>query len=113
MKILNFNSQEEASRFVASIINEEIIGKPDANLGLVTGVTPMKMYSCILDDFKSKHTDWSKISTFNLDEYHNVDYGNDVSYHKYMNDVLFNYVNIKKENIHFPELDKDYDSLID
>lgn len=46
--------------------------------------------------------DFSKVKTFNLDEYYGLNRGNPQSYYYYMMNNLFNYVNIDKNNINIP-----------
>ncbi len=46
--------------------------------------------------------DFSKVRTFNLDEYYGLNRENPQSYYYYMINNLFNHVNIDKNNINIP-----------
>lgn len=112
MEFKKFKNEQEASQFVARIMIEKIRTNPHIKFGLATGSTPVCLYSELVHDYKNNHTDWSEVTTFNLDEYDGVDYASDISYHKFMNDELFDHININIENTFFPETDNNYDNLI-
>jgi glucosamine-6-phosphate deaminase len=100
----------ELSVKAAEIIALQIKNKPDSIIGLATGSTPIGAYQQLI---KMK-TDFSKVTTFNLDEYCNLEPTHPQSYHYFMNDNLFNHVNINRENINFPDLDCDeYDNRLE
>jgi glucosamine-6-phosphate deaminase len=88
-------STEIAARIMARIIKI----KPDAVLGLATGSTPVPLYRKLI----AMNLDWSRITTFNLDEYVGVPPEHPQSYHHFMWENLFNHVNIRKENVHIPD----------
>ncbi len=60
------------------------------------------MYREIINIYKNQKMDFSKVKTFNLDEYYGLNRGNPQSYYYYMMNNLFNYVNIDKNNINIP-----------
>jgi glucosamine-6-phosphate deaminase len=88
-------STEIAARIIARIIKN----KPDSVLGLATGSTPVPLYRKLI----AMNLDWSRITTFNLDEYVGVPPEHPQSYHHFMWENLFNHVNIRKENVHIPD----------
>ena len=47
--------------------------------------------------------DFSQVKTYNLDEYYPLEPTNDQSYHYFMNENLFNHVNIDKNQVHVPD----------
>ncbi|MDX9701991.1 MAG: glucosamine-6-phosphate deaminase [Candidatus Auribacterota bacterium] len=89
---------EEMSLEAALIFAETIRKKPNCVLGLATGSTPLKMYSELIRMHKNEGLDFSRVITFNLDEYLGLPSEHNQSYRYFMNDVLFNHINIKKEN---------------
>lgn len=101
-----FDNYDQMSEYVASIVAETIDSNPNCKLGLPTGSTPIRMYKNLIQF----DLDWSNVQTFNLDEYEGIGHSHPESYHMFMNKNLFLHVNIKKENIHFP--DDQYDSTI-
>ena len=84
--------------------NEEQLGiaaKPDSVLGLATGSTPLKPYGHMIKLYEAGAVDFSKVTTFNLDEYCKLDVNDVNSYHRFMHDNLFDHINIPEENINF------------
>lgn len=115
MKFIKFKNEQESSKYVADLIVKKINHNPKLILGLATGSTPVKLYSLLVENYKtSTHpkTDWSHVKTFNLDEYIGVNYHDAVSYHSFMAKNLFNHVNVNHHNTFFPDPKIDYDELI-
>lgn len=100
MRIMVVDNYEEMSKKAASIVTSQVILKPESVLGLATGDTPIGMYEEIINVYKNEKLDFSKVKTFNLDEYYGLNKENLQSYYYYMMDNLFNHVNINKSNIH-------------
>ena len=86
------------SRKAANIIAAQMVLKPNSVLGLATGSTPVGTYKHLIEANKNGDIDFSEITTINLDEYQGLDGNHDQSYRYFMNDNLFNHVNINKEN---------------
>ncbi len=111
-------SYDEMSAIVALHV-KRFIRSSNSNIGLPTGSTPLGMYEELKKDFR---LNWDNVKTYNLDEYVGIDINHPQSYNTYMNDNLFNHVDIPKENIHFPNAfitpdivlvqDETYDTLI-
>lgn len=89
--------KKEAVKKTALIVKRLIDKKPNAVLGLAAGFTMIHLYREIARLYKKGKIDFSKVRSFNLDEY-----VNNKEFHKYMNKHLFSKINIKKENTHFP-----------
>ncbi len=113
MDIIIKENYEDMSKYAAEIIANHIESKPDCVLGLATGSTPIGTYSELIRMHK-EGLDFSRVRTFNLDEYLGVGmdltrpYSLDQSYARFMYEELFKHINIKKENIHVPDgLSKD------
>lgn len=103
MKIIRGKDEREVGRIVAGIIADEINAKPDAVLGLATGSTPICTYEELVRKYKRGEIDFSKVCTVNLDEYKGLSPENNQSYRFFMNNQLFDHINIKKENTHLPD----------
>ncbi|HOE61568.1 MAG TPA: glucosamine-6-phosphate deaminase [Kiritimatiellia bacterium] len=95
-------SAEEASRLAGEVINNAVRQKPDLVLGLATGSTPLLLYKEMIAAC-SNGLDYSRVRTFNLDEYYGVPPDHPQSYRKFMNDNLFSHLNIAPENTHVPD----------
>ncbi len=102
MKKIIVNNYEEASSVAAALFAEQIWQKPDTVLGLATGGTPVGLYNRLAAMNKAGALDFSRVVSYNLDEYYPILKSNDQSYDYFMRDNLFNHINIKPENIHLP-----------
>lgn len=103
MKLIITDNYDELSKKAAEIIKEQIIYKPNTVLGLATGSSPIGTYKELIRMYKEDGLDFSKVITFNLDEYYGLSPENEQSYHYFMYNNFFKYVNIKPENIHIPD----------
>jgi glucosamine-6-phosphate deaminase len=104
--IIHQNS-DEASFFVAKEIAQLVkqrqkVGKK-LILGLATGSSPTKMYEYLVKFHKEEGLSFNNVVTFNLDEYYPMQPDSMHSYVRFMNEHLFNHLDIKKENIHIPD----------
>ena len=102
MEIRIFETAQEASVAGAKEIASVIKAQPATILGLATGSTPVKMYQEWIRMNQAGEVDFSKVSSYNLDEYIGLDGTHDQSYRYFMNHNLFDHVNIDKANTHVP-----------
>ena len=102
MKVLVCKDYKEMSVEGAKIVAEVMTKKPNAILGLATGSTPVGMYQELISLNKAGKIDFKDITTVNLDEYYPIEPTNDQSYRYFMNDNLFNHVNIDKSKTFVP-----------
>ena len=103
MKIYKVKDYEEMSRKAAAVIASQIISKPDSVLGLATGSTPIGTYKHLVAAYKAGDLDFSQIKSANLDEYRGLTKDNDQSYYYFMNNHLFQHVNIDPANTNIPD----------
>ncbi|WP_100487884.1 glucosamine-6-phosphate deaminase [Sporolactobacillus pectinivorans] len=94
MKIISVADKNEMSGRAASIISQLVRRKNDAVIGLATGGTPEGTYSKLVEDRQKNHTSYSKIRTVNLDEYVGIPRDDPNSYHTYMENHLFKFVDL-------------------
>ncbi len=80
-------------------------------LGLATGSSPIKIYNELVRMHKQEGLSFQNVITFNLDEYYPMSPKANQSYVKFMNEYLFDHVDIKKENIHIPDGTIDIDQV--
>jgi len=99
MEIIIQKTKQDAADVAARIIAELLRKKPDAVVGLATGSTPLPLYERLIE----MNLDWSKVTTFNLDEYIGLPRDHAQTYHTFMWENLFQHINIQKENIHIPD----------
>jgi glucosamine-6-phosphate deaminase len=117
MEIIIKKDYEQMSKLAAEIIAGQIRKKPNSVIGFATGSTPVGTYRELIRMHR-EGLDFSNIIAFNLDEYFGIgmnlskSYAEDQSYTRFMYEELFNYINIKDENIHIPDgLTKNPDEL--
>jgi len=89
----------EAARFVA----DRLRAKPNLVLGLATGSTPLGLYKELIRMHRAEGLDFSKVTTFNLDEYVGLPPTHDQSYHYFMHENLFKHINLDPRHIHVPQ----------
>lgn len=110
MNIIKAKDYEAASRIAATLIAAQIQAKPDSVIGLATGSTPIGTYDELTKMYECGDLDFSQITTINLDEYRGLSGDHDQSYRYFMNEHLFNRVNVRKDHTYVPNgLEKDAD----
>ena len=103
MEIIIQPNAESASNVAARILARLLREKPDAVLGLATGSTPLLLYRELVRLHRAGEMDFSRVTTFNLDEYVGLPSEHPQSYHSFMAENFFQHVNVPKKNIHIPD----------
>ena len=102
MQVFVYKNAEEVARAAATVFAAEIFKKPDCVLGLATGSTPVPLYKELARMNHEGLIDFSRVRTYNLDEYVGLDPAHVCSYRRFMNENLFDHINIDKANTHVP-----------
>ena len=102
MEIRVFKTAQEAAVAGADIIAGVLAAKKDMIMGLATGSTPVPMYKEMARRCDAGEMDFTCARSFNLDEYIGLPETHDQSYRYFMNDNLFNHINIDKDNTQVP-----------
>ena len=106
-------SSEQASFYVANEIADLIRQRQKTGknvvLGLATGSTPTKVYDFLVKFHQEEGLSFKNVITFNLDEYFPMEPDSIHSYVRFMNEHLFDHIDIKQNNINIPDgtLDKE------
>ena len=103
MRLIVTKNYDDMSKKAANIIAAKVILKPNCVLGLATGSTPIGTYKELIKKYNDGDLSFSAVSTVNLDEYRGLTHDNDQSYYYFMNDNLFNHVDIDKARTHVPD----------
>ena len=112
MQICVFDNAAQVGQAAATLIAAQLIGKPDSVLGLATGSSPVPCYKNLIAMNEQGVVDFSQVVTYNLDEYVGIPEDHVCSYHRFMNDELFDHVNVNKANTHVPSgLAEDLDAV--
>lgn len=98
MRVIVAKDYKEASALAADIIEKVVREKPDCTLGLATGSSPVGMYQELARRCREEGLDFSAVHSVNLDEYVGLEPTHDQSYRYFMNDNLFDHINIDKAN---------------
>lgn len=71
-------------------------------LGFATGRTPETVYKLLCEKHASQNLDFSRVASFNLDEYIGIPASHPQSYRSTMESALFKHINIERSNTHLP-----------
>lgn len=102
MRIYQEADYAAMSRRAANIIAAEVMKKPDCVLGLATGSTPVGTYKRLIEMYENGDLSFKEVRSVNLDEYKGLAPTHDQSYRYFMQDNLFNHVDIIPENTNVP-----------
>ncbi len=105
MKIIEVKDYTEMSQKAAEYIIKKVCKYPTLTLGLATGGTPIGTYKNLIADHQKNGTSYRNVTTFNLDEYIGLSSENKNSYRYFMNDHLFNHIDINKQKTNIPSGD--------
>lgn len=103
MRLIIQESYSQLSQWAAAYIVKRIkeFG-PSADrpfvLGLPTGSTPLGTYRELIKLYNEKKISFANVVTFNMDEYIGLPVDHPESYHSFMWNNFFKYIDIKKEN---------------
>ncbi|WP_085993715.1 glucosamine-6-phosphate deaminase [Oceanobacillus senegalensis] len=98
MNIIKVMDYAEMSDYACDFLMNKMENLQKPVLGLATGSTPEGLYHRLIE----KKVSFRNVVTFNLDEYVGLDRKNPNSYYYYMNDKLFNHVDIEMDKVHVP-----------
>ncbi len=101
MKVTILADGDAVAAALAERVAAVLRAKPDAVLGLASGRTPVDGYAEMQRLHAAGLMDWSRASTFNLDEFAGIDQRHPGSFRTFMQQHLFDGVNLRPERIHF------------
>jgi glucosamine-6-phosphate deaminase len=91
------------ARRISDLIKERLADDKVAVLGLATGNTPVGVYAELVRMHQEEGLSFQNVVTFNLDEYFPMQPHELQSYVRFMNEQLFDHIDIKKKNINVPD----------
>lgn len=91
------------AREIGNLINARNQTGQNTVLGLATGSTPLQVYSELIRLHKEEGLSFKRVITFNLDEYYPINPEELQSYVRFMNENLFDHIDIKRKNVHIPD----------
>lgn len=102
MKVVILKDAAAVANYGANIFIKQISRKPDSVLGLATGSTPVALYKELIEAYKIGQVSFKNVSSFNLDEYLGLSGTHPQSYRHFMNQQLFDHVDIDKASTFVP-----------
>lgn len=100
-RITVFPTDEIAARTLAARLAELLTSKPEVVFGLPTGRTPIRLYGELASLYAAGQADFSRATTFNLDEFLGIPPDHPGSFRRFMEGHFFTRVNLRADRIHF------------
>lgn len=100
---LSRDASKAVAHQIAALIRSRAAEGRNCVLGLATGSTPVSVYNELVRMHQQEGLSFQQVQTFNLDEYYPMQPEELQSYVRFMNEHLFDHVNIPRENIHIPD----------
>src|SRR5262249_53019693 len=94
---------DEVSREAGRIVASAVRSKPDIVLGLATGSTPLGLYQELIALYRAGSLDFSRATSFNLDEYLGLPPSHPQSFHYFMEQNLFSQGNLRRARANVPD----------
>ncbi|GHA29843.1 putative glucosamine-6-phosphate deaminase 2 [Devosia pacifica] len=102
-KIIIAENTDAAERAAAALIEASILAKPASVLGLATGRSMIGVYRALVAAYAESRISFSQVASFNLDEYCGLAPNHPASFAHYMNEHLFDAVDIRRDQAHLPD----------
>ena len=102
MRFISCADYTAMSRQAANLISAQVIVKPNCVLGLATGSTPIGTYKQLIEWYNKGDLSFANVRSVNLDEYKGLSGDHDQSYRYFMQNSLFNHVDIDVANTSVP-----------
>ncbi|OKL48074.1 glucosamine-6-phosphate deaminase [Boudabousia marimammalium] len=120
MEIFILPSEEAIGKAIADRIEEVFTARPQANLGVATGSSPLPTYRELIARVAAGRLSFKDSHFFMLDEYVGIAEDHPERYHNVIHTEIASQVDVKPENVHGPEGNaedlqvavKEYDQLI-
>jgi glucosamine-6-phosphate deaminase len=101
MKLEVYDTEQALAHALAVSVASAIADHPDIVLGLPTGRTPIALYRELVTLTRERGLDWSRVRTFNLDEFVGLGDNAPGSYRRFMHEHLFQHLNVPSAHIGF------------
>lgn len=103
MEVIIFSDADAVGRAGARMVANLLRRKPDAVLGFATGSTPIPLYRELVRLYQAGEIDFSRATSFNLDEYVGLPPDHPQSYWRFMREHLLDHINLPLERAHIPD----------
>lgn len=102
MNVIIVKDYQEMSRKAAHLMVGQILQKPNSVLGLATGSTPVGFYQELVRFYNEGMISFKNVKSFNLDEYVGLTPDHPQSYAYFMDEHLFNHIDMASESHQVP-----------
>ena len=103
MEVIICETPEKVAAMAADFVCTAVNRKPGIVLGLATGSTPVALYRELVRRNQSGKVSFKGVTSFNLDEYVGLPPDHPQSYRYFMNEQLFNHIDIDKARTFVPD----------
>ena len=103
MRVIIVESPDDAAQIACQRIADCVRIRQKCVLGLATGSTPVAAYRLLIEEHRMGNLDFAGVTSFNLDEYVGLGASHPQSYRTFMQEKLFDHVNISPERTHVPD----------
>ena len=103
VNFIQVKDSEDMGKAAADEFEAVIQAKPSCVIGLATGSTPIPLYRELILRERAGRIDFSRVRSVNLDEYKGLAPDHPQSYRRFMQEKLFDHINIKSENTIVPD----------
>jgi glucosamine-6-phosphate deaminase len=101
VEIRIFDDADDAAQALAHRVAGAVRARPEIVLGLATGRSPVAAYAELRRLCAAGEADFSRVRTFNLDEFAGIDATHAGSFRRFMDEHLFDGLNLDRSRIHF------------
>lgn len=97
------SASQDVAREIATLIQTRNENDASTVLGLATGSTPTQVYAELIRLHNEEDLSFQNVITFNLDEYYPMQPDSLQSYVRFMNEHLFDHIDIPSSQVHIPD----------
>lgn len=105
LRVFLFDTKEEIAAFAAESVAHSIKRKPHLALGLATGSSPVPLYGKLIEKVRAGEISFARVRTYNLDEYWPIDPASPQSFRGFMQEQLFDHIDLPACSVHIPRGD--------
>ncbi len=103
MHVVTYATAARAAAAAAALVLDHLRRQPALVLGMPTGDTPVPMYRALVRAYRNGHADFSRATTFNLDEFAGLGREDAGSYRSFMEKHFFDHVNLSARRACLPD----------